>query len=136
MQASRISDIPDFERRNCLCDELCSLYGDCCPDSKRFSADQQPLAATRFSCLPFKQYNLNWVVNKCPADWKDPEVALACELEPTEAKIHLDPIGHMPVTSTVSGVTYRNMNCAICHREGATSSGHDVNHRSSPLRFW
>ena len=77
------------------------------------------------------QYNFNWIVNKCPKDWNDPIVTLACETEPAEWQVHLDPINHMPVTSQVSGITYRNLNCAICHQ--------DVTHgnsQSSSLRFW
>ena len=128
---SRISDSPDWTKRNCLCDDLCTQFGDCCPDSKRFEPNQQRLAKTRFSCLHLMQYNFNWIVNKCPKDWNVPIVTLACETEPAEWQVHLDPINHMPVTSQVSGITYRNLNCAICHQ--------DVTHgnsQSSSLRFW
>lgn len=128
-----MSDLPDLEKRNCLCDDLCSQFGDCCLDSKRFGLEQQQFAAARFSCLQFKQYNYNWIVNKCPADWMDSEVALSCETEAAEWQVHLDPIGHMPVTSTVTGVTYRNINCAVCHRDTPGSRDAD---RLPQLRFW
>ena len=130
---SRISDFPDWAKRNCLCDDSCTHFGDCCPDSKRFEPNQQRSAGARFSCLHLRQYNFNWIVNKCPKDWNDPEVAQACEIEPAEWQIHLDPISHMPVTSQVTGVTYRNLNCATCHQD---VPGTRVNSQSPLLRFW
>ncbi|XP_032791587.2 uncharacterized protein LOC116928587 isoform X2 [Daphnia magna] len=130
-KVSRISDSPDWTKRNCLCDDSCIDFGDCCPDSKRYEPNQQRLAGTRFSCLHLRQYNFNWIVNKCPENWSDPNVAKACETEPSEWQIHLDPISHMPVTSQVSGITYRNLNCAMCHQDVPGSRGNP-----SSLRFW
>lgn len=60
-------------------------------------------------------------------------MAKACETEPSEWQIHLDPISHMPVTSQVSGITYRNLNCALCHQD---VPGTGTNNQPSSLRFW
>ena len=133
---SRVSDNPDWEKRNCLCDDLCTRFGDCCPDSKRFEVDQQSATSNRFSCIQLKQYNFNWIVNKCPEDWSDLEVATACEGDPADDwQVHLDPIGHMPVTSLASGITYRNINCAVCNLE-IPSYNKTSDFSSHQLRFW
>ena len=129
---SRISDPPDWEKRNCLCDDLCVTFGDCCPDAKQFSVDQKKTAAARFTCVGLRQYNYNWIVSTCPAGWQDDEVRAACQTEPTETQMHQDPISFMPVTSLKTSITYRNVQCAICNRDTppALADG------SSQLRFW
>ena len=38
----------------------------------------------------------------------------------------------MPVTNLASGITYRNINCAVCHRDIPTSGLSSHNQ----LRFW
>lgn len=131
---SRISDSPDWTKRNCLCDDACNRFGDCCPDSKRFDPSHQPSANAQFTCLHLRQYSFNLIVNKCPKNWNDSSVAQACEGEPAEWEIHLDPLSHMPVTSQVTGVTYRNLNCALCNQDVPTSRTDQK--ASSTLRFW
>ena len=133
-----MSDSPEWIKQNCLCDDSCIHFGDCCPDSKQFNTNQQRIAEAQFSCLPLRQYNFNWIVNKCPKDWNDSTVALACETEPAEWQVHSDPISYMPVTSQISGITYRNLNCALCH-QGVQTSGTSSTRANSQLsffRFW
>ena len=50
------------------------------------------------------------------------DVRRACEEGPTSA--YADPFGSMPVTSTVTGITYQNYKCAVCNNDSAT------------IRFW
>lgn len=133
LQVNLISDSPDWTKHSCLCDNSCVHFGDCCPDSIHFDPNQQRIAEARFSCLQLRQYNFNWIVNKCPKDWENPVVALACETEPAEWQIHSDPISYMPVTNQISGITYRNLNCALCHHD---VPGTLANNQSSSLRFW
>lgn len=129
---SRIIDSPVWTKRSCLCDDSCIHFGDCCPESKQFDPNQQRTAEAKFSCLQLRQYNFNWIVNKCPKD-ANPDVTQACETEPAEWQIHSDPITYMPVTNQVSGITYRNLNCAQCHQDVPATLAHN---QSSLLRFW
>lgn len=140
---SRLSDPPDWSKRNCLCDETCVIYGDCCPDSRRFQPDQQRTANAKFTCLSLRQYSYNWVVNTCPPtrpptipDAEYAEMRMACETEPTDGQIHADPIGHMLVTSLLTGVTYRNLNCALCRENLTSSSLRHATEEESPIRVW
>ena len=111
---------------------MCTTFGDCCADAKQFNAEQQKAAASRFSCVGLRQYNYNWIVKTCPAGWPDEETRMECESEPTERQINQDPISYMPVTSLSTGITYRNIKCAICHQDtpGRTPGGVEQ------LRFW
>ena len=111
---------------------MCTTFGDCCADSKQFDAEQQKAATSRFSCTALRQYNYNWIVNTCPAAWGDEDSRKGCEDEPTELQIHQDPISFMPVTSLSSGITYRNVKCAICHIDTPGSNADGV----KQLRFW
>lgn len=133
LQTSRISDFPDWEKRNCLCDEVCSIFGDCCPDSKWFNVKKElsKILPASLSCIRFKQYGYNLVVTKCPDSWpQNDEVALSCAEEATEFQLQTDPVMHMPVTDEKSGITYRNVKCAECHLRNLGNE--DFSH----LRFW
>ena len=124
--------VPDWDRRNCLCDEACTTFGDCCADAKQFDADLQKNAILRFSCENYDTNGHNLIIKTCPAGWADEQSRKDCEDEPTEQQIHQDPISFMPVTSLSSGVTYRNVKCAMCHRDtpGRIPGG------AEQLRFW
>jgi hypothetical protein len=132
LQASRISDPPDWEKRNCLCDDLCMQYGDCCLDSPRYSPDQWRKAEQRFTCVEFRQYKSNWVVNTCPAGWTDEETRSLCEVFPEIGKQYKDPFAQLPVTSINNRVTYRNIHCARCNGETPSFAPDG----SARLRFW
>ena len=61
--------------------------------------------------------------HKClPDSAAGEDVRRACEEGPTSA--YADPFGSMPVTSTVTGITYQNYKCAVCNNDSAT------------IRFW
>ena len=111
---------------------MCATFGDCCPDAKQFEVEQQKTATSRFSCVALRQYNYNWIAKTCPPGWKDEDGRKECEEEPTEWQINQDPISFMPVTSLSTGITYRNIKCAICHGDtpGRTTDG------TEQLRFW
>ncbi len=60
----------DWKRRNCFCDDACSVYGDCCVDARRFRAAEQREAHKRFGCLNLKQYGDVYIGDKCPDGWR------------------------------------------------------------------
>ena len=73
--------------------------------------------------MHLRNYNFNWIVTKCPVG-VDEETRLACERDVDERQMHPDPMAFMPVTSTATGFTYRNVHCARCHGD------------TPALRFW
>ncbi len=68
----------DWKRRNCFCDHLCSVYGDCCIDADSFDAREQRVAHTRFQCLNLKQYGDVYIAHRCPDGWGLPNIRNAC----------------------------------------------------------
>ena len=136
-QVSRISDPPDWSKRNCLCDDMCASFGDCCPDARRFDAAEQRQAANKLNCVHLRQYGFNSMVDSCPSDWPsggdDDETRALCETAQVEWENHRDPLmSSMPVTSTVTAMTYRNIHCAICRRDTPPPAADG----SPQLRFW
>nr|XP_024218331.1 uncharacterized protein LOC106684199 [Halyomorpha halys] len=99
--------------RNCLCDEKCAIYGDCCPDSTHFELQQQRRGAASFHCVDLRQYGGIYMRTTCPPEWSEPNIRAACETASDDIS---DPIPGIPATDTYSGITYRNLYCAICHR--------------------
>ncbi|XP_066996196.2 uncharacterized protein [Anabrus simplex] len=120
---SRLDFDLNWRERNCMCDALCSRYGDCCLDSQYFIAAEQRRGATSFSCVELRQFGGIYMVTTCPPEWEDVDIRARCENDGDEQK---DPVSAMPVTSHVTGLTYRNPHCAVCHS--------DLNHTLSD--FW
>jgi hypothetical protein len=94
----------------CHCDLSCAQYGDCCLDSPFFVAEQQRLGVSPFTCSDADVY----MMQSCPAQWKDTATRLRCERHDTSYR---DPLFDVPVTSIRSNITYRNRHCALCHRD-------------------
>lgn len=98
--------------RNCLCDERCRTYGDCCIDSMHFNSTEQKRAATTYRCVKTNGYNGAYVVAKCPAALKDKRVRDACEKPDS---VDRDGMLSNPVTSRTTGLVYMNRFCAACN---------------------
>ncbi|XP_063223029.1 uncharacterized protein LOC134531267 [Bacillus rossius redtenbacheri] len=109
---SRAADDLDWRERNCLCDELCARYGDCCLDSPHFVPSEQRRGAASFSCVELRQFGGVYMRDSCPPGWPHRAVRDGCEAAPGDWS---DPLAAMPVTSHRTGVTYRNPSCALCH---------------------
>lgn len=103
-------------RRNCLCDDRCSEYGDCCTDSSHFDPVEQQSAAARYSCVHTDANNGTYVVNRCPTTWTNTRVRDACHAASTD---HRDGMLGNPVTSRTTGHAYRNRFCAACNGDAA-----------------
>ena len=59
----------DWKKRNCFCDNACSVYGDCCIDANAYVQDQQKVNHLSFECANLKQYGDIYMRNKCLDDW-------------------------------------------------------------------
>nr|CAD7571183.1 unnamed protein product [Timema californicum] len=115
---SRAPDDLDWRERNCLCDTLCAQYGDCCLDSPFFVAAEQRRGVASFTCVELKQFGGVYMHTACPPEWSDAEIRIKCEADPRKDESLLsDPLSAMPVTSHSTGVSYRNLHCALCHKD-------------------
>ncbi|XP_060850592.1 uncharacterized protein LOC132929326 [Rhopalosiphum padi] len=103
-------------RRNCLCDDRCGEYGDCCTDSAHFDPVEQQNAAARHSCVLTDVNGGAYVVNRCPVAWTNARVRDACH---AAAKGDRDNMLGNPVTSRTTGRAYRNRFCAACNGDAA-----------------
>lgn len=112
--SSRVGEDIDWRERNCLCDKLCAAYGDCCPDSKYFDVSEQRRGVASFSCIDLRQFGGIYMKTSCPPDWTDVPIRTACEMASEDIS---DPLAGIPATSHLTGITYRNLYCSLCHRE-------------------
>ena len=111
--------------RNCFCDDMCALYGDCCQDYEPSStaATESPESSTDDS---HSTHNLGScqrveaidhrveisIVTSCPRHFEDEAVKLRCE-----QKIYSDVFYDTPVTGVESKILYQNLFCAQCAGE-------------------
>ena len=117
----------DWKKRNCFCDNLCEMYGDCCVDAPIYQMSHQSQNHLNFECVSLKQYGDIYMRHQCGVEWNitnknDAIIKDFCENLNTKS----DPFGTTPVTNNVSGVTYRNYYCAICNSDA----------KPGTLRFW
>ncbi|XP_059082753.1 adhesion G-protein coupled receptor D1-like [Tigriopus californicus] len=110
----------DWKKRNCFCDNFCSMYGDCCIDAPAFNSEEQRANKKNFDCVNLKQYGDIYIRSQCPSDWEHSNIQRACE-NPNEVS---DPFGTTPVTNSETGATYRNFYCAVCNAD------------SKSIQFW
>ncbi|XP_015905089.1 uncharacterized protein [Parasteatoda tepidariorum] len=94
--------------RSCYCDKACTIYKDCCSDSKHFDPSKDSDSSS--SSVVCKRNTL--VVNSCLPEWKGPDFIIkSCQ----ESHNEVDPVGNSPVTSETTGISYSNYYCAICN---------------------
>ncbi|XP_022237592.1 uncharacterized protein LOC111085001 [Limulus polyphemus] len=102
----------------CSCDPNCIRYGDCCWDTRLKVTKQKAGEENFWACvLPINNSKSEsfLMVSRCPSSWTDSEVRIQCEsYDSSQLK---DPFLNVPVTGEVSQVTYRNIFCAICHKD-------------------
>ena len=98
----------------CFCDDMCTLYKDCCQNAKVRSDQDFIVVNASFDCLYIPSINDDWfvyIVNTCPEN-TNYELHRLC-IEPIERNIY----SKTPVTSFTNHFLYRNMYCAICNGE-------------------
>lgn len=98
----------------CYCDDVCSVYNDCCHDNKHLQKANVSVEANRLQYMtceteilhtPFRSVTGIFMVSKCPAT--------AEYLYPNMSKLCLTA-DVLPVTS-IDGETFKNFHCASCH---------------------
>lgn len=102
------------EQWNCLCDNSCGKYGDCCTDSTHFDPVEHQKAVARYECIPIDGGGGAYAAVKCPATWSNSQIRDACE-NPDDR----DGMLGNPVTSRSTGLAYRNTFCAACNDDAA-----------------
>ncbi|XP_055946230.1 uncharacterized protein LOC129976607 isoform X2 [Argiope bruennichi] len=107
---------------NCDCDSSCSMYDTCCVDSDFRIHKNSPRHKSNLKCLSVYNnpgYEI-YMVDTCKNDESFDNLCLS---NPEESD---DPFLIIPVTSNVTGITYKNYFCAVCNE--------DVD--SKQLEFW
>ncbi|XP_064603973.1 adhesion G-protein coupled receptor G2-like [Liolophura sinensis] len=116
------STLAKFEKPHCLkcekchCDDVCTLYGDCCVD-RLFDEDTDSLIVPTATCQPQhprgKQSEVPFLfmMTSCPPDTQtDNLTKTKCE-RPSSSVLSEST----PVSVRTTQVTYRNAYCASCH---------------------
>ncbi|XP_064477801.1 uncharacterized protein LOC135391469 [Ornithodoros turicata] len=101
--------------RTCSCDADCAAYGDCCSDNPAIKQQRQI-----WSCFRYNEQQDGILVQQiCMSDWEgDGNILRQCE---SPADPVTDPHLQAPATSSASGVSYRNIFCAICNNDYETA---------------
>ncbi|GBN11627.1 hypothetical protein AVEN_111511-1 [Araneus ventricosus] len=109
-------------RSGCDCDSSCSIYGTCCVDSEFRIHNNSLEFKSNLKCLSV--YNSPgfeiFMVDSCKNDETFENLCLS---NPDKSN---DPFLMIPVTSNVTGITYKNYFCAVCNEEVD----------SEQLQFW
>ena len=105
----------------CVCDDLCSYYGDCCTDITdipRNLTNQERRLINMSTCLPDQSLYIDhhWSVTNCQDNWTDMDVRQLCE-ETNFNISHLNLIQHVYYVSESNvSFMFKNKFCAICNR--------------------
>lgn len=117
---------PTTFERNCFCDDLCTVYDDCCSDFR--SSDSSTLSLpyhvprTVVTCqrMPNSESGRSnsemYVVTRCHPDYDDVHVKERCEKPASSSTgYHDDRFYRLPVRGGPPlNLLYRNAYCAIC----------------------
>lgn len=102
--------------RSCFCDDVCLVYGDCCPDvyariqhGPTKDSLTSSLLCSKASYGSKKEF-LYWMVSKCPEDESNRNLKELCL---TTSTSHWNFT--QPVTDAKTNFTYKNVFCAVCH---------------------
>ncbi|KAL3861286.1 hypothetical protein ACJMK2_007328 [Sinanodonta woodiana] len=102
----------------CQCDDKCVNFGDCCPDVEVIRAIQTDRI---YHCQNTYLERGFFLMSTCAYTYKEnATVKDHCE----NAALHSDdPLVFMPVTSNISGHSYRNRYCAECNYDLTSTDG-------------
>ncbi|XP_065211485.1 uncharacterized protein LOC135839402 isoform X2 [Planococcus citri] len=95
-----------------MCDENCTLYGDCCEDSQHINHNKT-YKLEYFYCPPAERV---YMKTTCPPNYPNQSVKSKCEssmksLQNENKKLYI------PVTNVQKNITYGNEYCAVCNNE-------------------
>ncbi|GFO25550.1 adhesion g protein-coupled receptor e2 [Plakobranchus ocellatus] len=113
--------------QTCHCDTMCQIYRDCCPDvllKYNITYDDSPIVtdcvvdkAVVFDPRELDYQNYQTMVTKCPSLDKVSLRSFKEEKEKCENPNISDQEQSFPVSSPLTGFTYRNIFCARCHND-------------------
>ena len=95
---------------NCFCDSLCKIYKDCCRDSEYYLPDEQIWGTSLPAHCQCIGEDCVYMTASCP----EGQQIDGCVK--TYRPI-IDPIFDVPVTSSRTNITYKNVHCAICNKD-------------------
>ncbi|GFO06400.1 adhesion g protein-coupled receptor e1 [Plakobranchus ocellatus] len=113
--------------QSCHCDTMCKIYRDCCPDvllKYNVTYDDSPIVTDCVTSRPvvldpkylsYKDYYA--MVTKCPRQDQNSLTSSKEENEKCENPDLFDRQQSFPVTSAITGFTYRNIYCSRCHND-------------------
>ncbi|XP_035215885.1 uncharacterized protein LOC118189402 [Stegodyphus dumicola] len=110
-KSTRSRELIPLKERNCACDYLCFEYGDCCIDAPGNAVTN---VSTGFNCYQLRQFGGVFMKDSCSPAYNGYDIIrhLCEESNPRNLS---DPLGSMPVTDSLTGVTYKNYYCSICN---------------------
>ncbi|KAF4525592.1 hypothetical protein B566_EDAN015530 [Ephemera danica] len=120
----------DWKERNCLCDQLCARYGDCCDDAP--TVTRTATERRDFVCEDMRNFGGIYMIGTCASTWRgDEETKRRCE----ETMDPSDPLSSsVPVTDKATATTYRNLHCALCNLDSTDSD--KINHAREHWEMW
>ena len=103
-------------RNSCFCDQLCTVFDDCCPGaslqhSNTTSFSQRKISRGTFTCEKILEISKSTIsfVNRCPLNYGDAGIRSECETTERNGLLNV------PVSDAVTNILYRNVYCALCH---------------------
>ncbi|XP_060067168.1 uncharacterized protein LOC132547430 [Ylistrum balloti] len=118
--ADNASDVTNL----CACDDACNIYDDCCLDGNSDIGFQHNYLSCKY--VPeIKEKAYLYIIENCPDVNNNDQLKMLCENGTFSDDITI----RTPVSGVKTGFLYRNMYCAMCHREDYTTwrSGIDCN---------
>ncbi|GIX92030.1 uncharacterized protein CEXT_350121 [Caerostris extrusa] len=111
VDSCRMEPGPQFRGRNCRCDDSCVKENACCFDAEFSSPVSLPKLKENERCISVDAHGPMYVVDDCARRYFRDSL---CTSSATDSD---DPLLMIPVTSTVTGTTYRNYFCALCNED-------------------
>ncbi|XP_052826748.1 uncharacterized protein LOC128248736 [Octopus bimaculoides] len=105
------SESPRTDR--CSCQKDCYLYDECCSDRLNHTTSdfETPYPSMSYSCNNINGGNY-YQFHRCPTNYDITEHVNNCENPNSDEQLH-----HVPAFGKTSKKLYRNLYCALCHRE-------------------
>ena len=120
---------PINEDIKCFCDEHCMVFRDCCADYEQVCLSVVNQRSSRSLNAELWQCNNDidgvrdakgvWMISACPANWTQDDIAGKCNGNMQHMSGNCQDFA--PVTD-MSGTTYKNRFCALCHGVQANTS--------------
>ena len=111
----------NFLEKNCMCDELCGLFHDCCENihplepHRNLAIEQGSfLCIMPYKLIPLPPFSV-YIVHKCPSNYHDHLIASKCD-----SRNDPDYLLSWPVIGRTTNILFANVYCAICNGDTNT----------------